>query len=184
MFDYVKMIELCYGDKELPKKLPDEINTEMTGSQIAEKLNLKTKNEKSLMYYYLKKFNIKAKKEQQKVSEEKSLKIFDEYNNQNISQKKLSKKYNIHQGTISRIVNGRHWATKKYFKKTNYQAAKRKAVSHNGITSKKEGLEIYLNYHETDKTCEQLSKETGYSYSTIYKVVNCDHWTTRHFEDN
>ena len=48
-----------------------------------------------------------------KVTKNMALKIIKQYNNTNVTYKDLAAKYNLHKCTIGRIINKRHWATKK-----------------------------------------------------------------------
>ena len=48
--------------------------------------------------------------------------------------------------------------------------------------TKKEGVNIFKEYSNTDKTYKEMSKKYGYSVSVINKIVNNKHWTTRNMK--
>ena len=48
--------------------------------------------------------------------------------------------------------------------------------------TKEEGMKIYKEYHNTDETLISLANKHPVGKSTISKIKNCNHWTTKHLK--
>lgn len=127
---------------------------------------------------------------QNKITKSEGLKIYDIYNNTNKTQKELSEEFPICRRTIGRIVNGKHWTTKhlKPSKNKKHQG-KHKARMIKGVNNprakitKKECLEIYKTYKEGNVTQKELSGIYKVSIRTVFRIVNCKHWSTKSLSD-
>ncbi|MFW6017084.1 MAG: NUMOD3 domain-containing DNA-binding protein, partial [bacterium] len=48
--------------------------------------------------------------------------------------------------------------------------------------SEKNGIEIYYEFYNTEKSVEEIAKEYKIDSSTVYRIKNGNHWSTSHLE--
>ena len=116
-----------------------------------------------------------------KLTKKDCLKIYNEYKENNISQKKLGKKYSVSKNLVWRIVNGKHWATKGFeaIEKDNKVILRGKEHPKSKI-DKKTGMMIYNEYKNKNVTQKELGNKYKVTRSTVGYIVRCEHWTTEH----
>ena len=112
-----------------------------------------------------------------KLSKKDYLKIFNDYYDGKYNQDELAEKYNISDGMVSKIVNGKHSITKNLEIPTNINKK-----HNNSPLSKKEYLGIYNKYKSGEYTQQELMTEYKIGQKTVYNIIKGKHWSTQHLK--
>jgi Mor family transcriptional regulator len=126
----------------------------------------------------------KSKKPIEKnVTKKQALGIYNKYKNNNIKLKDLAKEYDFSIQVINTITRAKHKFTKNLEPISKVGGAKGLKNPKSKL-DKKTAIKIYNEYKNLETNYNLLGNKYNLSTSTINRVVNCRHWTTKHLKDD
>jgi len=176
--------------EELEEMYWGESGTEMGAYLIADEIGCGT----TTIYRYLKKYNIPTRPPstennecftKESLRKKSELKKGENHHQYGVELEEKTKE-KISQ-TLSKEQKGQKnsFFRKKHSKKSKEKMRAKKTGLKNSSSkvNKEQGLEIYNKYKKRIKNIPGLAKEYNLGNSTIWRIVNGKHWTTKHLSD-
>ena len=114
------------------------------------------------------------------LTREEYLLAYIDYKKSNLRQTELGKKHGISNGVVSKLINHKHWVTRKIPKicRLEFNTDLSGAKNPNIALNKTECMEVYKEYRTTEIYQKDLAKKYGVNRRLIESIVNNRHWST------